>query len=333
MPDTANIVINAYDGSRRLFPSTIKWTVKASDGRPLAARKTTEFRMKTGSSVVTVPFFDNFGDRYTVLASGIKGYDDSAWYPVDVSDKKPVTLDLLFLPKNGTLQFANATWSKLRTARPALADMIVRGCESATAAEEKYGQVIESRPESLACFLNVMTAVADIRLPSGKSPADYYWNSAWPQGDPKDAAWARSLDSVMTQDRFFCYVQETILDDVRAAAGHGFSKESNPEAWGHIGATESYKQNQFDVANVQLTFHGRDTTTFADANGVPVKCVKIEPDIDYYRDTAAHALLEVIPHWLTKGKTDPVTACALRWMAAKREGVADFDPLFTIEPA
>ena len=75
-----------------------------------------------------------------------------------------------------------------------------------------------------------------------------------------------------------------------------------------------------------------------DANNQPVKCVKIEPDIDYYEDVAAHALLEFIPNCINKevagpakGLTDPKVVYALRWMAARREGLPDFNPLYTVE--
>jgi hypothetical protein len=137
----------------------------------------------------------------------------------------------------------------------------------------------------------------------------------------------------MKQDRFFCYVDQAILADVQAGAKLGaFSKEPSPEKWGHIGATESYKQTQFDVANLQLTFHGRDTATFQDENHNLVQCVKIEPDIDYYKDLGAHGLLEVIPNTITHGLTDPKVVYMLRWMAAKREPhLPEFNPLFTVE--
>lgn len=332
MPDTANIVLHAYDGARQLFSNSVKWSATTRDGRsPSAGQQTLNFNnLRGGSQILPVPFFDNFGDAYTVIANP-DGFEDSAWYPVYVSDKTPVTLDLLFLPKKGVPHFANATWDKLNAARPGVAAIVQRGCENAGAASDKYGAVQESRPLGLACFLNIMTALADMRLPSGKSPLDYYWNAAWPAGDPKSADWIKALDQVVQQDRFYCYVDQAILPDVRAAVGHGFSQEPNPQAWGHAGATESYKQTQFDVSNVQLTFHGRDIAAFNDRNNNPVTCVKIEPDMDYYKDVAAHALLEVIPHWITKGLTDPKTAYALRWMAAKREGFPEFDPLYTVD--
>jgi len=59
--------------------------------------------------------------------------------------------------------------------------------------------------------------------------------------------------------------------------------------------------------------------------------VKIEPDIDYYKDVAAHGLLKVIPNWINKGLTDPRLVYAMRCMTAKHEGLPDFDPLYTVE--
>lgn len=331
MPDTATIVLNAYTGARQLFPANMKWTAQTRDGRsPSGGQQTLHFDISGPSAALSVPFFDNLFDQYTVIGNA-KGYDDSAWYPVHVTDEAPVNLSLMFLAKDATPQFANATWTKLQQSRRGLADIIARGCENDAAAADKYSEVIERRPAPLACFLNIMTALADMRFPSGKCPLDYYWNIAWPAGDFKDQNWLTRLDQILHQDRFFCYVEQAILSDVRAAVGHGFSQEFDPQAWGHSGATESYKQTQFDMANVQLTFHGRDTASFPGPDGNPISCVKIEPDIDYYKDVAAHGLLEVIPNWVTKGVTDPRVVYAMRWMTAKREGLPDFDPLYTVE--
>lgn len=332
MPDTAKIVLHAYNGARQPFADTAKWSAQTLDGRPPSAgRDVLHFPNLVGASqVLTVPFFDNFGDLYTVIASA-DDYDDSAWYPVHVSSLVPNDLFLIFLPKGGRPHFVNATWTKLLQLRPGVTTIIQRGCENMASCADKYAAVMEERPAALACFLNIITALADMRLPSGKCPLDYYWNIAWPAGEPTDAHWLDHLDSVFKQDRFFCYVDQAILPDVRAGVGHGLSQEPDPQAWGHGGATESYKQTQFDVANVQLTFHGRDTASFKGANGNPIPCIKIEPDIDYYKDVAAHALLEVIPNWITKGLTDPRVVYALRWMTTKRERLPEFNPLYTVE--
>jgi hypothetical protein len=331
--DAANIILHIYDGTRQLVSKNLKWRAQTRDGRGSEAQgqKTLQFLNLSGpSQVLTVEAFDNFGDLYTVWAFA-DGYQDSAWFPVHVNDAVPVNLDLMLVPRDGTPHFANATWSRLAQARPGFADIIRRGCANADDAAAKYGIVQEKRPLALACLLNLMSALSSMRLPSGKLALDYYWNIAWPSGDPNEDKWLAGLDQVLHQDRLFCYVDRAILDDVRKGDGHGFAKELSPQAWGHDGATESYKQTQFDLANVQLTFHGHDTPTLADGNGNQIPCIKIEPDIDYYKDIAAHGLAEVIPNWITQGLTDPRVVYWMRWMTAKRLGLPDFDPLYTVE--
>jgi hypothetical protein len=330
MPDNANIILNVYDGKRQLLDKAVKWNVHAIDGRSLSERKTLVFpEFHGGSQILNVPFFDNFGDTYTILVNA-DGYEAGAWRPVNVSDRVPVTCDILLLPKGGgTPHFAGATWDLLNQSRPNVARMIRASPDAAAA---MYTQGYEGRPAAIACFLNLVTAMADMQLPSGKTPLDYYWNVGWPQGDPTTAAWLQQFDGVMKQDRFFCYVDQAILADVQAAAKMGsFSEEPNPGTL-HPGATESYKQTQFDVTNVQLTFHGRDTAAFQDENQNVIQCVKIEPDIDYYKDLGAHFLLEVLPNAITHGLTDPKVVYSLRWMATKREPhLPEFDPLYTVE--
>ncbi|MEO8367721.1 MAG: hypothetical protein ABI806_00790 [Candidatus Solibacter sp.] len=333
MPTTANILLNVFDGRRQLLDQAIQWSATAIDGRGLQERKTLVFPpFHGGAQVLNVPFFDNFGDNYTILVNA-NGFESNAWRPVTVSDRSPVTADMMLLPKNGAPHFATATWEKLKLLRPNVARMIRASGATSDAAGAMYTAGFEGRPTPLACFLNLVTAMADIQLPSGKNPLDYYWNAGWPAGDPGSPDWTKKFDDVLKVDRFFGYVDQAILPDIRAAAQLGaFSKEANPEKVGHPGATESYKQTQFDVANVQLTFHGRDTALLRDENNNPVQCVKIEPDIDFFRDPLAHGLLEFIPNALTKGKTDAKTVFALRWMAGKREPhLPEFNPLYTIE--
>lgn len=127
------------------------------------------------------------------------------------------------------------------------------------------------------------------------------------------------------QDRFYAWADSALVDQVRRAARQGeFAPEANPGSF-HAGATSSYKQIQFGEANVQLTFHENDTRTL---DGVA--CVAVEPDIDYYKDVGAHALLEVLPNFITGGLTDPKVVYALRWIAGRHAGVPDFDPPYTI---
>jgi hypothetical protein len=62
-----------------------------------------------------------------------------------------------------------------------------------------------------------------------------------------------------------------------------------------------------------------------------MECVMIEPDIDYYKDPLAHALLEVAANKLTNSLTDPHQVYVLRWMAGRHAGVPNFEPPYTIE--
>jgi len=124
----------------------------------------------------------------------------------------------------------------------------------------------------LGCLLNLLTAMTQITLPSEKTPLDYYWQPIWDDSQ-----------FPMSQDRFFAYVDKAFVDDVVKAGKMGsFSEERNPGTW-HPGATLSYKQTQFDVTNVQLTFHQGNAKIIQGPDG-PVDCVVVEPDIDYYKD-------------------------------------------------
>jgi hypothetical protein len=110
---------------------------------------------------------------------------------------------------------------------------------------------------------------------------------------------------------------------VAAAAGK-FAVENAPGLF-HPGATSSWKQIQFGEANVQLTFHENDTKVIGG-----VKCVMIEPDIDYYRDLGAHTIFEVVPNGLTHSLTEPAEVYVLRWIAGRTAGIPEFAPLYTI---
>jgi hypothetical protein len=145
----------------------------------------------------------------------------------------------------------------------------------------------------------------------------YFWKPIW---DDKRFP--------MAQDRFFAYVDKALVEEVALGRKMGaFEEEKNPSAF-HPGATLSYKQTQFDVTNVQLTFHQGNQQLIDTPKG-SVDCVVVEPDIDFYKDLLAHFFAEVLPNEFTGGKTDPRAVYLLRWMAGRQSG-SDFDPLYTI---
>jgi len=82
---------------------------------------------------------------------------------------------------------------------------------------------------------------------------------------------------------------------------------------------------QFGEANLQITFHEKDQSS-----GRP-DWVKVELDIDYFNDAAAHTLLEVLPNAF--GSTDPRRVYVLRWIAGRQANVPAFNPPYTIRPS
>jgi hypothetical protein len=129
----------------------------------------------------------------------------------------------------------------------------------------------------------------------------------------------------MRQDRFFAWADPKLIGQIELAKQQTPKTFENAPALLHPGATRSYKQIQFGEANVQLTFH-EDNRLEVDG----VNCVMVEPDIDYFKDPGAHLLLEVAVNEFGS-VTDPKAVYALRWIAGRRAGVPEFDPLYTIQ--
>ena len=130
----------------------------------------------------------------------------------------------------------------------------------------------------------------------------------------------------MDQDRFFAWADPSLVNQVAQAAEQGKFAPSVGTALFHPGATRSWKEVQFGEASVKFTFHEMDTMSI-DGKA----CVKVEVGVDYFKDAQAHALLEVIVNTLTGSLTDPRDVYRLRWTAARRAGVPDFDPPYLLD--
>ncbi len=318
---SGSVLINLVDGTRQPVPQSVHWTARLMDGQPPSVRKTYDV---SGTGPVELikglPFFDNFFDNYTLVVSA-DGYLDVGWMPVTISPRRVAQVSLMLLPKDGHCNFALAQWNRLQTVRPPLLKIFCNGAQDDNDAQSRYERAMEDNGGlALAALLNITTAMSQITLPSGKTPLDYYWELIWD-----------NPDFAVAQDRFFAYADKSLIDDVVQAARSGaFAEEKDPGIF-HPGATLSYKQTQFDVTNVQLTFHQGNQKSISLPNGSSVDCVVVEPDIDYYKDPLSHFFLEVIPNKVTSGLTDPREVHMLRWMAGKHAGLPDFDPLYTIQ--
>ena len=302
---TSSLQINVFDGTRQSIGSNIDILMTIRDGRQNMFRR--DF-FPSGQKFA-VPFFDNFGDNYTVVAFA-DGYHQAGFTPVACSPKIPQRVDIMLLKKDAGFNFADAQWDVLAATDPGLHDLLTHGASSDAVAKDRYTQLMEDRPAALACLLNITTAMAAIHLPDG-SPLEYFKELIW--------------DDTMAQDRFYGWADPKLYDEVKlAAAQHQFERELGFELF-HHGATDSYKQKQFGEANVQLTFHANETKTI---DGV--ECIKMEPDIDYFNDPLAHALLEVLVNGISGSLTDPKQVYVLRWIAGRHAGVPAFNPPYVI---
>jgi hypothetical protein len=301
--DKANIIVRLYGGDRDLLPKAFTSTVRIIDGnQKLLLWK----EMKGNTTQYRVPFYNNLFDQYTVLVTA-KDHVDAGFYPINVSPEVDQYVDIMLLRDDAVFRFLQ--WSDIKTSYGTICSFLCCG-KTAGDAEKTFTGLMKTKPPAAASLLNLATAMSSIHLPSG-SPLEYFKEILW--------------DDSLAQDRFFAYADAALVNQVKMATQQGtFVPEPHPGLF-HPDATSSFKQVQFGEANVQITFHENSLKTI---NGV--NCVKVEPDIDCFKDLGAHAILEVIPNTVTHGLTDPRQVYMLRWIAGRHAGVPEFNPPYTI---
>jgi len=302
--DTSTLRLRIFDGSRQPFSKPANFLVKIVDGYQV--QHICHDYPQNDITFEGLPFYNNLFDNYTVVVSS-DGYKQAGYQPVKLSNAYTTTLDIMLIPNDPGFSFVNARWNTAKVDYP----FIASGADNATA-EQRYDDLLDKTEKSLACLLNLCEAMSQIALPQG-TPLDYIKQLRW---DPPFAP---------AQDRFFAWCDIGLIDQVKAAAAaEKFAVEDAPGIF-HPGATSSWKQIEFGEANLQLTFHENEKLV---VNGV--NCTMVEPDIDYYRDLAAHTILEVIPNGLTHTLTNPTEVYVLRWIAGRTAGIPEFAPLYTI---
>lgn len=304
--NSGNLMVNVFVGTRQPIPKTNKLLIRIIDGNQ--RQWFSDYRKGPSVAFRSVPFFDNFGDNYTVIVWA-DGFVQAGFTPVKISLNTWQNIDLMLIPKDAGFNFAGAQWDILQQKHPKLFQLLSSGASDEAAAKQRYEDLMENRAPTLAALLNIVTAMAEINLPSG-TPLHYL----------KELDWGE-----MKQDRFFAYADEALIEQVERATKEGLFAPEVGSGFFHHGATRSYKQVQFGEANVQLTFHEEDTRKIEG-----VQCVRLEPDMDYYKDIGARALLEVIPNTISGRLTDPKQVYFLRWVAGRHAGVPEFDPPYTI---
>lgn len=305
MPDRSNILLDLFDGTRRPVSPGFKTYVTVVDGHQEVFSRD----YQTASAIrFIVPFYDNFGDNYRVIATA-SGHHTAAFFPIRVRPGRSSRVALLLLPKENRYRFAE--WQSLE---PDVASFFSRAI-GLRRARDLYNDLLDGddlRQDILAATHNFIAALESTLL-GDRNLFSYFDRLIWPDEDP-------SLQ--LHRDRFFAYVDRQLLDDLRQARRYR-TWEDAPSIL-HPGATCSFKQTAFDEANLQLTFHENDPRT-------PSGMLRVEVDIDYYRDLISHFLLEILPNTLRKDKTSPKVAGMLRWIATRNHGAPDFNPRYIIE--
>jgi hypothetical protein len=305
--NTGSLLLNLFDGTRQPIVPGTQLLVRLIDGNQNEIKS--DFYTQSSLLFQGLPFYNNFGDNYTVVVSA-DGYGQAGFTPVRIAPNTVQHVDLMLLPADGTFNFHDALWPSLKQSQPEFAALLAHGAADDQAAQDRYTQLMENHPAALASFFNLTTAMSAINLPGG-TPLDYI----------KEVIW----DNTFAQDRFFGWVDPGLIDQIKIATQQDeFAPEVDPWIF-HPSATSSWKQIQFGEANVQLTFHEGQTKVI---DGL--RCVMIEPDIDYYKDLGGHFLLEVVVNAVSHTLTDPKQVYVLRWIAGRHAGVAEFNPPYTL---
>ncbi|MCC6980935.1 MAG: hypothetical protein IT343_21625 [Candidatus Melainabacteria bacterium] len=308
---TGSVVLNVFDGQRRLVAPGTKLLVRIIDGN----QKFIVDRYYDGPSIRFdgLPFYDNFGDNYTIIV-WTDGYKQAGFTPVKISNKPeemPV-LDLMLLPSKNVIDFSDASFDALKLANSPVYFLLL-SADAEPVARARWEALMKNDPLAAICILNIATSLLDAKLGSG-SPVLPFVRSIIFDADKEKPS----------KSRFFGYADKRLSEELNGEVKRGTWQADPGSFVFHPGSTASFREKRFGEANMQVTFFENDTKVI---DGVT--CVKVEIDIDYYRDPAAHAILEVLPHLLTGGASDPVTVYQLRWIAGRRSG-NDFAPPYRI---
>lgn len=295
--------LNVFSGRRTPVAAAQEYTLNIVDGNQ--KQVLSERHKGTPFVVMGIPFHDNLGDRHAISIAA-KDHLTVGQAPVLLKGGKLTDLSLMLVPKDAGFNFHEAKWGEINE-RPLYQRLF------ANTTEDDYTALIENsqRQAGLACLFNLMTALEQINLIHG-SPADLVTELVWDEDH-------------MKQDRLYAWVHKELeLQVKRSSDEHGVFA---PDAGGgvlHAGSTSSYRQQELDGANLQISFHANDV------HPKHKDWIIAEFDIDYYRDPLAHLIFEVFVNHATGARTDPRTVYVLRWAAGLKEGLPNFNPPYCL---
>src|SRR5438128_2461916 len=156
---SSNLMVNVFDGTRQPFPKKTGLLIRIIDGN----QNQVSAASHEGPSILfrDLPFYDNFGDNYTVIVSA-DGYIQAGFTPVKLSAGTVQHIDLMLLPRDGNFNFSAARWETLQATSSRQFQVLSHGAENDRQARDRYTALMEDSPASLAALLNIATASADI---------------------------------------------------------------------------------------------------------------------------------------------------------------------------
>lgn len=316
-----DILVTVVNGARAPLEHGMELLVTAINGRQRPVIRTTvTITSAQPIRLENLEVRDNLDDRYTVLLAA-KDHVDAGFTPIRVEAGKSHHLHLMMLRRGASFRFPDFDTIEANT--PLCAFLGDKQHGDRDAALARFEQLRAESEPALACLLNITAALQQMTL----APYDDL--------DSNPFMSFKALESAH-QDRIFAWVDKRLVSQLaetsRRDGSGSLSRVSTAPKGMHKGATISYKQTDFGEGNVQFSFHDNVERVRG------VDCVKVDVDIDYYKDTAAHLLLEVFPNTLKSslyGKhastalTDPRKVYGIRWIAGERFG-RPFRPLFTL---
>jgi hypothetical protein len=296
--ERGTLLVRVADGAREPFAR--ETLVTLFDG---AQRRVHSAVHRFPNVEFSIPVTDGPNDIYRVIVSA-KDHLDAGQVGVPLKPGSVTILDLMLIPKRARLVFKSLAELDLvhPKLRRLLEDFLVK--EFGAANDAAYQRLQQENPAGLMTFFSIAGAFAECHTPD--HPLDFI-----------DVLFA------LQRDRFFARATDTMVGFLTQRPSV-FSKASSLL---HPGAFLSYKETRFMEGNVQFSFSPIAGSTL----------LKVDGDIDLFKDPLSHLLVEVLPNDVLNppSVTDARRAYAMRWMSVQRQlatgaVAAAFNPPFTL---
>jgi hypothetical protein len=302
------ITVHLFDGTRNPLRTQRESLIRILDGEQ---REVTSTLVEAPSVLLSgLPHFGDLRDSFTLIVSS-KGCRNVGFAPVRIQPGTHANVFLMLLEQEITFDFRGANWRALeREPHSSLFPLLSRGASDSDAAQDRYVNLIENDPASVAGLLNATTILSNMRLPGRNLVAHI-----------KELDW-----STIEPDRFLAWAEPELLNQVLWATDHGLLQQEGSAALFHRGPTRSFKEVQKGDAHLILTFHENDRRVVEG-----IECVMVEVWLDYFRDSTG-VLMSRPPSTGRHGygMADPSAVYSLRWMAARNLGAPEFEPPYVL---